>query len=1285
MPAGSLPQMYEYAFRYEVSLERLADRRVQQGKSATALKGLLPQRLGISGDSFRIFQASANRFNRAEQTNNALLNDIVVRDGSLHPSTRVLSASIRPTVQQMLGNVDIMAANEITVLHARLGPALGAQVDKAVTDLYTGVNQIVTHIATGEGNGLSSRQPTIQPEAQSKPDLRRGYYCAPPPPCGLPYQATFRMNFSSDGSTVTATLTTTITSTDVSNGCYPVANLEFDQDGSPLGQQRMDGPLGTQTVTSTLDESVNVGSTYGLGTGVIPALSCMNDNDDSACGQLNYILSQSFHTGPPNITNSPFSGNLGESGTIYLQGYDLGGPPGNTPSVTANGTGLNLSVLGASSYLASTSDPSASTQNVSYALDPSATPGADTFTLTSVWGTSNTATFTVNCSQPNITGVDPSVWQAGVQQIVQVHGSNFCPTSTGLVTLSSGTTLSVPVQWINSSNLTITVNPDPSLASQNGALSISNPTSSGPLTANWPISIANAATSASLSFVDPYLVFTVTSSNTTVDHAEVISSVANGNDVSATGVIADGVSTFIAVYETSVASDVTLKATGNLLLGDYSEDFLTASQPGQLYQTSATLTIPAGSLYVYNGKYYALALVKAPLGAHLADLSGNPVQQIIGTQQTTQAGGATSASHTITLYQKPILLVHGLWGGLSTFADMKIYLQAHMTNMVANTIVPICYSRFIAYNTPTDPYSSFANDPYTGDPLGDCEVASNTAITTALNNINAQLDQVNIVRGQVDYVGHSMGGLAARYYASLSKFNNYSNMNQGAFHTVVTLDTPETGSGLADVLIQNATGSLNPNAPLGATDTWRVVCQTKNLQDCFGNIGNPILWPGAALNSGAVASISTVAQNGSQIAATSDFPQTVTHRAATAIYDSTINPPSLLRDFVQSMLTAVTGSTAPVSSYLGSTNLGDDGVVTYESQDWPYTQSSPGHSFSNYAHSEFLSALSAYLVYIGYAGDSDANILHAPPINQSIYCTLTTSGTQSCGQGAQPMFHIQPTLGGTVTSSFTEAALAPSLQESKPSAIADPLQPGLARHTTRLDNSRLRVAAPVAAVHLGEPADLSLSLNEVGVQRVQTVQCHLGPTEANCNNRPGKTVQIVPVLSHPDGSNYITFTPLVAGRVGLVVTAEFADGVVSEQTANFNVDYSARAPKKLIVTLSGSSGRADKVVPLSLDEINQRVIRRLVPSAQYASHPEPLYLEPGEVKFTVRTSGGGEVVRIDSHTGTITPVALGHALVTMHFAGATTSVCVVVVPTSLDTPRKTNCAELMQTGEETGH
>lgn len=749
--SASLPQMYEYAFRLQNNLTKIAYDREKTGKSGTPARNLLAQRFGLPAKQIAAFNKAAKRFAEKEEYTNLRIHDIHSQDRTAHPNSPVLSEAVRPTVHTLVANLDLEASREMDDLRRSLGPELMKQLNEGVIHLYMGANAV-----RAKSSPAQAHIETVEPNL-SAADAVSPLFC-PPPPCSIPSGMATQI-FAPDGTTVTATLTSTITQADSDNGCFPYANLQYDQDGTVVASDPEYGAAGSLTVTATTMVSVNIGSTYSFQDSFDE--SC---DANGACGP-ELIFTTSFQTGAPNITNSPFSANIGESGAISVSGTNLGGPPGNSPTVAVtSGSGLSLNVSQPPTSIGSTAT---GTQSVNYSVDPSSQAGSSTFTLTTVWGTSNNATFNTNCGQPNITQVIPAEWVAGKQQLVQVTGSGFCPGVAATVNLSSGATLVVgAVNWVNSGNVSFSVTPDGSLQAQPGVLTLTNPAG---LNASARISITNAAPAAKLYLIDPFLVSGVGASNTVVDPTAVVKDILNSSDDSAGGIIADGTSTMVAVYETQADEDVTFSVPGNLQLVGWDPNFLIASPTGGLQAGAKSITMTANHLYFNptSSKYYGFALVRSPLPLTRADVSGQPVQQVRASQAGNGTVGPTSGASMVTLYQKPVLLVHGLWGDSTSFADVKPYLESHLPNLIANSIIPICYSRFIAYDAATDPYHGEVTDPYTGKGLGGCEDTAANAITGQLQQLQQRLDSMHIVEGQVDYVAHSMGGLVGRMYSSL--------------------------------------------------------------------------------------------------------------------------------------------------------------------------------------------------------------------------------------------------------------------------------------------------------------------------------------------------------------------------------------------------------------------------------------------------------------------------------------------------------------------------------------
>lgn len=68
---------------------------------------------------------------------------------------------------------------------------------------------------------------------------------------------------------------------------------------------------------------------------------------------------------------------------------------------------------------------------------------------------------------------------------------------------------------------------------------------------------------------------------------------------------------------------------------------------------------------------------------------------------------------------------------------------------------------------------------------------------------------------QVDYVAHSMGGLLGRLHASSNGYLSDDNLGQGDFHKFITIDTPHTGTQLANIAVAMRDEINNPTAAPG--------------------------------------------------------------------------------------------------------------------------------------------------------------------------------------------------------------------------------------------------------------------------------------------------------------------------------------------------------------------------------------------------------------------------------------------------------------------------------------
>jgi Immunoglobulin domain len=139
-------------------------------------------------------------------------------------------------------------------------------------------------------------------------------------------------------------------------------------------------------------------------------------------------------------------------------------------------------------------------------------------------------------------------------------------------------------------------------------------------------------------------------------------------------------------------------------------------------------------------------------------------------------GSSTNAlsATNVRLHRPPVVLLHGL--NSSDREEFKWYLKS-------DTRVPIVY---------LGDYSGTHTDR-----LSVNRFAPLNSIQQALRLTRAK----SIAATQVDFFGHSMGGLLGRKWAGDPLYRRPENFQQGDFHKLVTVNTPHRGSALANIAV----------------------------------------------------------------------------------------------------------------------------------------------------------------------------------------------------------------------------------------------------------------------------------------------------------------------------------------------------------------------------------------------------------------------------------------------------------------------------------------------------
>lgn len=148
---------------------------------------------------------------------------------------------------------------------------------------------------------------------------------------------------------------------------------------------------------------------------------------------------------------------------------------------------------------------------------------------------------------------------------------------------------------------------------------------------------------------------------------------------------------------------------------------------------------------------------------------------------TPTTGSPTTSEMPFKLVRPPVVLIHGIWsdGGTWTFP------------LVADQRFSITGANYSDTNA-----SSFSVNLNVSDKF--------------IRQAVTKFRQAKIAATQVDIAAHSMGGILSRNHVSRANYKNNENFNAGDVNKLITLNTPHTGSPLA-----NLAQSLRDNFAIG--------------------------------------------------------------------------------------------------------------------------------------------------------------------------------------------------------------------------------------------------------------------------------------------------------------------------------------------------------------------------------------------------------------------------------------------------------------------------------------
>jgi hypothetical protein len=576
----------------------------------------------------------------------------------------------------------------------------------------------------------------------------------------------------------------------------------------------------------------------------------------------------------------------------------------------------------------------------------------------------------------------------------------------------------------------------------------------------------------------------------------------------------------------------------------------------------------------------------------------------------------------------------------------------------------------------------------------------------------------------------TMGGLAARHFATTTAsptglgYRNFRNRNQGTFGTVLTIDTPHTGSALANYLVNSAPQELT--APpdyvlIGGSEVptnlsyllWTLSCDPSDtVQTCFSKMGMPLAPSGIDPNTGAgwepdTGAVGSLQTTYAGISDTNAYPVLIPNANVgflSASFPDSDQPSSLLRSVLNTLVNAIEWDQGDSVTKILGADQPNDVIVTVASQNanldtginpWQDLEHTgvPLPGAGNVTASTYESTLNLFNI-------SDANVLTSAGVNQMALCFIVSGGTASCPGGSvsvatesiqanaatsKPCGSKPKVLVLQSNGTTSEAQGGNESDDSSPcSATTNPQKqsqeasPKQSATRTFLMNDRVEIMPPRGELRLAEEGEIPLILRAKGLASVDSVQGQYHGKDEPAPSVVFGSRRELRILHYADGSAYIKIIPMGLGNVQLTLSGRFPDGGIFSKHLTLDVGLPERKPAKLVV---GQGVTPQSTTPVIFMHLAGHDRNSVNVNALYDNIKDAIEINPAFVNFTVRTRNNSQIIHLKKSTGTITPINVGQALVVTRFGGLKNLTCIVVTQNMNDWYDHSACRDLLQPGE----
>jgi pimeloyl-ACP methyl ester carboxylesterase len=242
------------------------------------------------------------------------------------------------------------------------------------------------------------------------------------------------------------------------------------------------------------------------------------------------------------------------------------------------------------------------------------------------------------------------------------------------------------------------------------------------------------------------------------------------------------------------------------IINDMSNPSTSTDQDGALGLPGAA-TFTQSSIDVTSSSTSAGDLVfliyRAPIdfprpGGADADAAERSVTISVKSQST-----ATSYSVPVEILRPPLVLIHGLWSGPSTWNNFTP-LTTDPRFFIRKADYDFLVGPLLDTTTPDFLLKALARASSLGYFFNAAAVAAEFESYIAEFKNGDNPESIPVAAVQADAVAHSMGGLVARTMALLPTFGSNRTFGWGDLHKLVTVDTPHLGTALGPAILSQA-------------------------------------------------------------------------------------------------------------------------------------------------------------------------------------------------------------------------------------------------------------------------------------------------------------------------------------------------------------------------------------------------------------------------------------------------------------------------------------------------